>query len=81
VNNFAARAMEAVSKLDFGATGSADTPGWEDELPCPYALTSWERPSLPARRLGSKRILQMSTFDVSPTRASPSPSQRAALTL
>jgi hypothetical protein len=79
VNNFAAHAMPTVNKLDFGANGSTVTPGWEDEFPDPYVATSWERLSLPARRLGSKRILKMSTDDVSPTRTSPSPSQRAGL--
>jgi len=79
VNNFAARAMPTVNKLDLGANGSTVTPGWEDEFPDPYVATSWERLSLPARRLGSKRILKMSTDDVSPTRTSPSPSQRAGL--
>ena len=79
VNNFAAHAMPTVNKLDLGANGSTVTPGWEDEFPDPYVATSWERLSLPARRLGSKRILKMSTDDVSPTRTSPSPSQRAGL--
>lgn len=77
VNNFASRAMKAVNKLGLGANGSTVTPGWEDEFPDPHRATSRERLSLPARRLGSKRILQMSMFDVSALRTSPSPSQRA----
>ena len=81
VNNFASRAMKAVNKLTFGATGSAVTPGREDEFPNPHGATSWERLSLPARRLGSKRILQMLISNVSSIRTSPSPSQRARCTL
>ena len=80
VNNFASRAMQPVNKLIFGAEGSTVTPGREDEFPDPYVATSWERLSLPARRLGPKRILKMSRFNLSAVRTSPDPSQRARLT-
>ena len=81
VNNLASRTMKIVNKLAFGATGSTVTPGWEDEFPDPLVATSWERLSLPARRLGPKRILRMSMFNVSTIRTSPDPSQRARGTL
>src|SRR6266852_355250 len=80
VNNFASRMVKPVNNFPFGAKGSPVTPGREDEFPDPYAATSRERPSLPARRLGLKRILKMSTSDVSAIRTSPGPSQRAGLT-
>ncbi len=80
VNNFASRAMRAVNKFILGAKGSPVTPGGEDEFLDPHGATSWERLSLPARRLGPKRILKMSPFDVSAVRISPGPSQRARLT-
>lgn len=80
VNNFASRAMKAVNKLGFGANGSTVTPGREDEFPGPHGATSKERLSLPARRLGSKRILQLSMFNVSAIRISLNPSQRARST-
>lgn len=80
VNNFASREMGPVNNLVLGATGSPVTPGWEDELPHPYVATSRERPSLPVRRLGPKRILKMSMFDVSAVRTSLGPSQRARVT-
>ena len=81
VNNFASRAMRDVHKMVVGATGSAVTPGWEDELARPDVATSSPRLSLPVRRLGSKRILQMSMSNVSSIRTSPSPSQRARYTV
>ena len=77
VNNFAWPVMNPVNKLAFGAEGSTVTPGEEDELPRPYGRTSRERRSLPARRLGPRRILKMSMFNVSTIRTSPGPSQRA----
>ena len=77
VNNFASRAMKAVNKLALGATGSPVTPGWEDEFLQPPVATARRRLSLPARRLGSKRILQMWMNNVSSIRTSLSPSQRA----
>ena len=77
VNNFASPALRAVHRLTLGATGSTVTPGREDESVSLDVGTSTLRPSLPTRRLDSKRMLQMPMFDVSAIRISLSPSQRA----
>jgi len=58
--------MSPVNKLQAAANSSTVTPDGEDDFPCPHVATSWERLSLPARRLGAQRILQMSPCDVSP---------------
>ena len=77
VNNFASPALRVVHRLTLGATGSTVTPGREDESVSLDVGTSTPRLSLPTRRLDSKRMLQMPTFDVSAIRISLSPSQRA----
>ena len=77
VNNFAAHQIRLGYKWQFEACCALVTPGWEDEYPDRKGLTFWERPSLPARRLGSKRILWMSRPELSAIRASRSQGQRA----
>jgi hypothetical protein len=69
------------NKSDFWASSALLTPRWEDEFPSRNVATFWERPSLPAWRFGSKRILKMSTLQVSAIRSSLSQSQREGLNL
>ena len=80
VNNFAARVMAIVNKVNFGARAPRSRRAGKTNGPTPYLARSKPRLSLPARRLGPKRILKMTTLDVSAIRTSPGPSQRALST-
>ena len=76
VNNFAAPAIGLGNSLVLEACSKWVTPGWEDEFPNPNRLTFWERSSLPVRRPGSRRILWMSSLELSAIRPSRSQGQR-----
>jgi hypothetical protein len=80
VNNFAARTMPIVNKVNFGARAPRSRRTGKTNGLALHLATAKPRLSLPARRLGPKRILKMTTRHVSAIRTSPSPGQRARLT-